>query len=186
MTARLRWSPRLAAGRRRDDGGLFVRGNRVALRSSGLGVIAAGAVKRPALVRILIADHNPSRIEMTCGALARSGISHGLKIARDRRTLLDILFPGGHNPPTFLPDLILLALDLPAGNTLEIYRAIRASTWLSDVPLVLLSASTREEGRRRKYRVTDNTYVRTPEGLCETIDELGSHWATFALLPPIA
>lgn len=186
MTARLRWPPPHAAGRRRDDGGLFVRGNLVTPRPSGSGVVAAGAVKRPALVRILLADHNPSRIEMTCNAFARNGIPHGLKIAHDRRTFLDILFPGGYDPPTFLPDLILLALDLPAGNTLELYRAIRASTWLSGVPLVLLSASTREGDRRRKYRVTDNTYVRTPEGLTETIDELGSHWAAFALLPPIA
>lgn len=191
MRALLRWPPRFAAGRRHDDGGPFVRGNRAAPRSPGSGVVADGGVKRPAVkrpapIRILLADHDPSSIDLTRDALARSGVHHTLKIARDRRAVLDLLVPGGSDAPPFLPDLILLALDLTAGNTLEIYRAIRASTRSSEVPLVLLTASTRQADLRRKCRVADHTYVRTPEGLRATIEELGSHWATFALLPPIA
>jgi len=184
VKARLRW-PRITARPQREDGALFVRGNPVASPPLGPSVVAAPAAKPGALIRVLLADHNPSSIELARGALARSGVRHHLQIAGDCRAVLDLLF-AGCDAPTFLPDLILLALDLPGGDTIEIYRSIRASAWLAQIPVILLATSTREEDIRRKYRVTDNTYVRRPADLSKTIEVLGDHWDVFALFPPVA
>ncbi len=140
----------------------------------------------PSRVRILMADHNRRNIDLARDAQVRGGLGHDLRVVQDGKAVLELLFPGGCDAPAFLPDLIVMAIDLPRGNTMEIYRKIRASVWMPGIPVILVTSSVHQEAARRHYRVADNTYVCSPANLGETIEALGGHWGIFALLPPVA
>ena len=136
-------------------------------------------------VRILMADHNRRNIELALDAQARSGVGYDLRVVQDGEAVLEMLFPSCA-APAFLPDVIVMAIDLPPGNAMEIYRGIRASVRTSGIPVTLVMPSGCQDDLGMHHRVGDNTSVCSPAGLGETIEALGGLWGIFASLPPVA
>src|SRR6266545_3660253 len=93
---------------------------------------------------ILLVEDNPGDIRLTKEALKESKILNNLHIAIDGVEALDYLRRKGRfaNSPT--PDLILLDLNLPRKNGLEVLAEIKASGQLKIIPIVILTTSQSE------------------------------------------
>jgi CheY-like chemotaxis protein len=71
-----------------------------------------------------------------------------------------------------LPDLVLLDLNLPGRNGIEILQALKADPRLRDVPVVLLSTSNLESDVNRALAYGAESYLSKPARLDVLQDEL--------------
>lgn len=140
---------------------------------------------------ILLVDDNPDDEELTLLALEESNILNEVVVARDGVEALDYLFAAGRyadRDPRRLPQLVLLDLNLPKLDGLEVLRRLRADPRTALLPVVILTSSGEEEDVIAGYRCGANGYVRKPvdfNGFAEAVKHLGLYWLVLNETPPI-
>jgi CheY-like chemotaxis protein len=141
-------------------------------------------------VHLLLVEDNPDDVLITQRALKRSRIANDLHVTRDGQEALDFLFhQGGWGCDTPRPDLILLDVNLPRVNGMEVLKQIRSNPPLSAIPVIMLTASDREEDVVKSYRLGSNTYIQKPvefEKFLHALEVLGEYWIVIAKLPSAA
>lgn len=145
---------------------------------------------RPA--RVLLVEDNLDDIEITRRALKSKRMTRDLLVARDGQEAVDLLFQahaGADGASEWPPDLTLLDINLPKVNGFDVLRQIRSSDKLSTMPVVVLTASAREEDVHQSYLLGANSYIQKPavfEQFLETLGLLGTYWFEAVTLPSIA
>jgi CheY-like chemotaxis protein len=141
-------------------------------------------------IQILLVEDNPDDVLITRRALERSRVANDLHVARDGQEAMDFVFREGEfGPDTPRPDLILLDVNLPKANGMEVLSRIRANAETSFIPVIMLTASDREEDVVKSYKLGSNTYIQKPvefEKFLHALDVLGQYWIVIATLPPAA
>jgi two-component system response regulator len=139
---------------------------------------------------ILLIEDNPSDIELTQRALIKSHIANELVMAEDGQEALDYLF--GHEKYADrdineLPALILLDLKLPRVDGLDVLRQIRANSYTSRLPVVVLTTSNEDQDVAQSYDLGANSYIRKPVNFiqfAEAVEHLGLYWLVMNEPPP--
>jgi len=113
---------------------------------------------------ILIVEDNPDDAELAVIALRQKGISLPYQIARNGEEALDIALKRKPLPDSrpIEPGLILLDLNLPDKNGIEVLKELRASPHTRYVPVVVLTTSMLEEDMIQSYENGANSFVRKP------------------------
>jgi two-component system response regulator len=130
---------------------------------------------------ILIAEDNLDDIEITRRAFSRRRLSCDLVVARDGEEALNLLCEQPR-----VPDLVLLDINLPRLSGLQVLERIRANQRFAAMPIIMLSASAREEDVRESYEKGANTYIQKPvvfEQFLEALAVLETYWFNVARLP---
>jgi CheY-like chemotaxis protein len=139
-------------------------------------------------VDILLVEDNQDDVEITRRALRKGRVANDLHVVRDGQEALDFLLrQGDYGGDTPRPDLILLDLNLPNMSGLEVLEKTRADDGLSAIPVIVLTASEREEDVLRSYQLGSNTYITKPAdfwSLVRAVGILGEYWTAIARLPP--
>jgi CheY-like chemotaxis protein len=94
---------------------------------------------------ILLAEDNPGDVLLFREALNNQGLPCNLVVAADGQKAIALLQhePGG----TWLPDLIVLDVNLPKDNGDVVLRHIRRQAWLNGVPVIMLTSSASPDDR---------------------------------------
>jgi two-component system response regulator len=134
---------------------------------------------------ILLVEDNADDEKLTLRALRKNNVLNDVVVARDGVEALDYLF----NPDRslLLPQVVLLDLNLPRINGVEVLRRVRADERTKILPVVILSSSRQEEDIARSYAYGANAYVRKPVEFAEFIDAirtLGLFWLLLSESPP--
>ncbi|HQP12462.1 MAG TPA: response regulator, partial [Candidatus Omnitrophota bacterium] len=87
---------------------------------------------------VLLVEDNPCDEELTIRALRRSRLANPVLVARDGAEALEMLSGRAGTP---LPRVVLLDLNLPKVNGLEVLRQIRADARTRLIPVVILTSS---------------------------------------------
>jgi len=127
---------------------------------------------------ILLVENNADDEALTLRALKKNMIANDVSVARDGAEALEYLF-AYDRPGVNLPDLILLDLNLPKVDGLEVLRRIRADERTAITPVVLLTSSKEQEDIVAGYRCGANGYVRKPvkfSDFAEAVRVLGLFW----------
>jgi two-component system response regulator len=91
---------------------------------------------------ILLVEDNEDDEMLTLRALKKNNILNDVVVARDGVEALEYLFgAGGAN---VLPQVVLLDLNLPRVNGLEVLRRVRADERTRVLPVVVLTSSKQE------------------------------------------
>jgi len=125
-------------------------------------------------VTILLVEDNPDDEALTKLAL-RMGMPASFKVARDGQEALDYLLDDAND----LPRLVLLDLNLPSVDGLEVLRRIREHERTSLTPVVILTGSNAPTDVAAAYRNGASSYVRKPvdfDQYAELIRQIGSYW----------
>lgn len=137
---------------------------------------------------ILLVEDNPDDIELTERAFRRSRLSNKVITRRDGQEALDYLFgkdaDGNANP---LPDVILLDLNMPRVNGLEVLHKMRSSVRTRSVPVVVLTTSDEQCDVADSYQLGANSYIRKPvdtNDFFEAIQSLELYWTVRNISPP--
>lgn len=140
---------------------------------------------------ILLVEDNPSDIGLTKRALEKHHITNELVVAENGQEALDYLFGAGVHAGrdvTDLPTVVLLDLNLPKLNGLEVLRRIRDNSQTRRLPVVILTTSKDEQDILTSYDLGANSYIRKPvdfHQFAEALRQLGLYWLVLNEPPPL-
>jgi two-component system response regulator len=127
---------------------------------------------------ILLVEDNPDDVTLTLRAFTKNHMNNEVVVACDGEQALQRLFPDDGSP-RLCPALVLLDVNLPKINGLEVLRRIRADERTGALPVVVLTTSNEERDIVESYRLGANSYVRKPVVFGEFLTAanlLGMYW----------
>ena len=136
-------------------------------------------------IHILLVEDNEGDIVLAREALKEARIKNRVTVITDGEKALEYLFCNDNNRK---PDLILLDMNLPKVNGLEVLAKIKADEALKIIPVVMLTTSTSEQDVLDAYRNYVNCYINKPIDLEEfivVIKNIESFWLNTVKLPVI-
>ncbi|MFH1020539.1 MAG: response regulator [Pseudomonadota bacterium] len=139
---------------------------------------------------ILLVEDNPDDEALTIRALEKNNILNTVVVARDGAEALDFLNATGSHAgrdTSVLPELVLLDLNLPKLNGLEVLKKIRGNEHTRLLPVVILTTSNEDRDKIESYRLGCNSYIRKPVDFVqfnEAIRQLGIYWLLLNQGPP--
>ena len=136
---------------------------------------------------ILLVDDSPDDVELTRLALEENEIANKLVVAHDGAEALAMLSAESIAERGDLPAVILLDLNLPKVNGIEVLRHLRDDERTRLVPVVILTSSEEECDLADAYKLGANSYIRKPVDFSEflaAMQHLGFYWLFLNRLPP--
>jgi len=123
------------------------------------------------MAEILLAEDNPADVYLVREALREHQVDCQVKVAAEGHEVLRFL----NTPATtgVLPALIILDLNLPRHDGLEILQKIRTMGEFSHVPVVVLTSSDSPRDRLNAAALGATLYLRKPSSL-QAFLELGA------------
>lgn len=141
-------------------------------------------------VKILLVEDNLQDIEIARRAFAKGRVKNELIVVRDGQEALDYLYRQGKYKDTASsprPGMILLDLNLPKVGGMEVLQQIKKDEALKSIPVIVLTASPREEDVVRTYNLGVNTYIQKPvefDNFMRVVHTVQEYWIVIASLPP--
>jgi len=126
-----------------------------------------------------LVEDNPDDVVVIKRAFRRSGLRHTLENVRDGEEALDRLYGVGEHENAPLPDIILLDINIPKINGLEVLAKIKGNPNLRRIPVIVLTISEREEDMAKAYDSGAASYMTKPvdtKGFEELITTLEDYW----------
>jgi two-component system response regulator len=139
---------------------------------------------------ILLVEDTEDDVELTLRAFRRSNFANPIVVARDGAEALDYLFGTGEyadRDSGALPAVVLLDLQLPKIDGLEVLRRIRDDARTALIPIVILTSSREERDRADGYARGANSYIQKPVDFTAFVDavgQLGVYWLLLNEPPP--
>lgn len=137
-------------------------------------------------VEILLVEDNPGDIRLTQEVLKEGRILNHLYVVEDGEQAIAFLNRIEPYRDAPLPDLILLDLNLPRRNGLEVLRMIKTNEALKHIPVVVFTTSQAEEDIMSAYNLYANCYITKPidlEQFIKSVKSIEDFWLTIAKLP---
>lgn len=138
---------------------------------------------------ILLVEDNPDDEALTLRALKKNNILNQVIVARDGEEALDYLFCNGKyadRDPSEVPQVVLLDLQLPKINGLEVLKRLRGDDRTRLLPIVILTTSNEERDIISSYESGANSYIRKPvdfNQFMEAVRQLGLYWLVLNEIP---
>lgn len=139
-----------------------------------------------AVIEILLVEDNPSDVELVEEALAVWKARTRLSVVDDGDKAIRFLQRKGVYSDSPVPELILLDLNLPKKDGIEVLREVKGSGDLAVIPLIVLTTSDRENDVKKAYSLHANCYITKPLEIDAFIDKIRAieqFWLTHARLP---
>jgi two-component system, response regulator len=116
---------------------------------------------------ILLIEDNPVDVELIMDALIENNLADKVKVLHDGEEAIDYIFKKGQYENFGMyrnPKLILLDLNLPKINGLEILRRIRSNKRTKMIPVAVFTSSPMDQDRIESYKLRVNNYIMKPVG----------------------
>ena len=140
-------------------------------------------------IEILLVEDNPADVMLTEEAFEEARIANRLHVARDGVDALEFLHRQGHYAEAPTPDVILLDVNMPRMNGLELLAVLKADPDLRRIPIIMLTTSRAEQDVWRSYDLHVNAYIPKPVSVGEFFDVVRTFetfWLAIVALPPHA
>jgi len=109
---------------------------------------------------ILLVEDNPMDLDLTLRAFARRKLKNTIDVARDGQEALNFIDAWEAGAP--VPVVILLDINLPKVDGLEVLRRLRAHPRFGTIPVVMLTTSAEHEDVQTAYALGANSYIVKP------------------------
>lgn len=137
------------------------------------------------LAHILLVEDNEGDILLTIEAFEESKLETHVSVARNGKEALDFLNKRGEFSNAQKPDLILLDINIPIFNGLEVLEEIKEDERLKKIPVIMLTTSSNQKDIDRAYKNYCNSYVKKPlemEEFMEAILKIEEFWLQLSVL----
>jgi two-component system, response regulator len=138
---------------------------------------------------ILLVEDNHKDIELTLAAFRQAKLTNPIHVIHDGIEALDYVFCRGNyakRPRTDRPQVVLLDLHLPKIHGLEILRRIKGDEFARKIPVVVLTASQRDDHIQEALRLGAQSYIVKPvdfQNFSQSTSKLSFRWA---MLEPVS
>jgi two-component system response regulator len=140
-------------------------------------------------IEILLIEDNQQDAELVIRTLKKNNVGNRIMHLSDGTEALDFLFGEGkysQREPRNKPGIILLDLNLPKLNGIEILRKIKNDERTRAIPVVIMTASSEAKDILESYQIGVNGYVIKPvafSDFAKAISDLGFYWLFVNQLP---
>ena len=137
------------------------------------------------VVDVLLVEDDPGDVLMTREAFEHHKIRNQLHVVNDGEQALQFLRRTGGYADAPRPGLILLDLNLPRLDGLEVLAELKADPVLKVIPVVILTTSQAQQDVLRSYALHANAYVSKPvdfETFIEAIRQIDNFFVTVVKL----
>ncbi len=139
-------------------------------------------------VDILLVEDNPGDVRLTQEALNEGRIINKLHVVSDGVEAIDFLSKQGRFKGAITPDLILLDLNLPKMNGLEVLEKIKSDEVLKMIPVIVLTTSQSDTDVHASYSMHVNCFVSKPveyDSFMNVVKSIEDFWFTIVKLPQL-
>lgn len=136
---------------------------------------------------VMLVEDNPRDVRLVKEALSERSFKCELQTAGDGEQALRMLRREGQYASLPLPDLVLLDINLPIVNGIEVLEAVKQDPQLRTIPVLILSTSSADTDVMRCYELHANSYLVKPadfDDFSRMIGEVQSFWFQTAQPPP--
>ena len=136
-------------------------------------------------VHVLLVEDDPGDVLMTKEAFEHYKLRNVLHVVTDGEQALHFLRRTGGYADAPRPGLILLDLNLPRLDGLEVLAELKADPALKVIPVVILTTSQAQQDVLRSYVLHANAYVSKPvdfETFMEVIRQIDNFFVTVVQL----
>lgn len=140
------------------------------------------------VVEILLVEDDRHDVELTMRAFQRARITNPVYVVHDGIEALDFLFATGsygHRWEDRQPKIILLDLNLPRLNGLDVLRQIKADQRTRKIPVIILTVSNRDRDIAECRRLGAKTYIVKPVGFRNFSEVTSNLSLAWTLVKPI-
>jgi two-component system response regulator len=134
-------------------------------------------------IEVLLVEDNLDDAELTTRELIKNHLANNLFHVKDGAEALDFVFAKGkyvgirdiRNPPK----IILLDIQMPKINGIEVLREIKSNELTKATPVIMLTSSKEDPDIQKCYKLGANSYIVKPvnfEGFTKAIKNLGFYW----------
>jgi len=137
-------------------------------------------------IEILLVEDNLGDVRLTQEALKEAKIKNILHVANDGVEAMEFLRNEGKYKNVPRPDLILLDLNMPRKNGLEVLSEIKADDELKKIPVIILTVSKNDEDIVKSYNRHANCFITKPVDLDQFLNVMKSienFWFTIVKYP---
>ncbi len=112
--------------------------------------------------RILLVEDNPGDIRLTQEALKENQLDIHLDVVSDGEQAIDFLNKKNKYVDAVRPHIILLDLNLPKKNGIEVLKEIKVQDGLKAIPVIVLTTSDADHDISKAYSLHANCYILKP------------------------
>ena len=138
------------------------------------------------VVDVLLVEDDPGDVLMTREAFEHHKLRNQLHVVNDGEQALQFLHRTGEYASAPRPGLILLDLNLPRRDGLEVLAELKGDPGLRVIPVVILTTSHADEDILRSYALHANAYVSKPvdfERFMDVIRQIDNFFVSVVELP---
>jgi CheY-like chemotaxis protein len=139
-------------------------------------------------MEILLVEDSLIDAKLTIAALRKGDLHHRLTLIRDGEEALEFLLRAGKFAHAPRPDLILLDLNLPKKDGIDLLTEMRGNYDLKDIPVVVLTAADDLATKARVELYHVEHYLTKPinfDRFLEAVRKLRKHWRHDLILPSL-
>ena len=134
-------------------------------------------------VEVLLVEDNLNDAELTIRELRKNHLANNLYHAKDGQEAIDFIFATGKfigsRDLNFPPKLVLLDIQMPKINGIQVLERIKSDERTKNTPVVILTSSKEDPDIQKSYALGANSYIVKPvafEKFVESIRDLGFYW----------
>jgi CheY-like chemotaxis protein len=131
-------------------------------------------------LRVLLVEDSTTQVVLTQRAANASSRVEIAEIARDGEEAMQFLRRKGDYEHAERPDLVLLDLNMPKKDGLQVLEEIKGDKGLQTIPVILFTTSECAEDISRSYACGASTFITKPtriDELREVLDDIGRYWS---------
>lgn len=139
------------------------------------------------LISVLLVEDDPGDVLLVKEAFADNKVGNILSVVNDGVEAMQYVRGEGDYANAVRPDLILLDLNMPRKNGIEVLEEIKSDAGLSMIPIVVLTTSEAEEDIVRAYKLHANAYITKPvdfEQFSRIVHQIDDFFIGLVKLPP--
>lgn len=133
---------------------------------------------------ILLIEDNPMDADLTRRAFTRRRVINPVEVARDGEEALAYIARWEQGEP--LPVVVLLDINLPKINGLEVLKRYKTSPQIQKVPVIILTTSAEDRDIETAYQLGANSYIVKPvefEKFLEVAGQIDLYWNMINIAP---
>jgi chemotaxis family two-component system response regulator Rcp1 len=149
--------------------------------------LTSNTAQKSRVVELLMIEDSPADAKLAQKAIEQTGILCRIQVITDGDLAIKYIEKTEGSTQMETPDLILLDLNLPKLNGVDVLNAFKKSNKFVHTPVIVLSTSNADTDILKTYRLHANCYIQKPRDFnswVETFKSLGDFWLKTAKLPP--
>lgn len=139
-------------------------------------------------IHILLAEDNLGDIILIREAFGERNLIDRISVVKDGKQALDFIYKEGKYMNADTPDLIILDINLPKINGLDVLKKIKKSKDLKKIPVIMLTSSSSQKDINESYDNYANCFITKPDDVddfLKAINGIEDFWINIGSLPVV-